>query len=50
MSKRWPIQPREEEEQPASATTSRLLVTGFLIAAGAGLLAGMLWIAWNLLR
>jgi hypothetical protein len=27
-----------------------LLVMGFLIAAGTGVLAGMLWIAWNLLR
>ena len=50
MSKRWPIQLAEEEQQPASATTSRLLVIGFLIAAGAGLVAGTLWIAWNLLR
>lgn len=50
MSKRWPTQPREEEDQPASGTTSRLLVIGFLIAAGSGLVAGMLWIGWNLLR
>lgn len=50
MSRRWPTQLSEEEHQPASAATSRLLVKGFLIAAGSGLVAGMLWIAWNLLR
>jgi hypothetical protein len=48
MSRHTPRK-REEEEEPASAEVSRLLVIGFLIAAGLGLLAGLVWIAWNLL-
>ena len=49
MSKRWPYGRSHEEEQPASAEVSRLLVLGFLIAALLGLLTGVVWVGWNLL-
>ena len=50
MSRRWPIERREESDRPASATVSRTLVLGFLVAGGLGLLAGAIWIVWNLLQ
>ena len=40
MSRRWPSGRTHDEEQPASAEVSRLLVMGFLIAALLGLLDG----------
>ena len=50
MSRRWPTVATHDEEQPASPEVSRLLVIGFLIAALLGLLTGVGWIGWNLLR
>ncbi len=50
MSRRWPSGRTHEEEQPASPEVSRLLVLGFLIAALLGLLTGVVWVGWNLLR
>ena len=50
MSRRWPAGRTHEEEQPASTEVSRLLVIGFLIAALLGLLTGVVWVGWNLLR
>lgn len=50
MSRRWPYGRTHEEEQPASADVSRLLVMGFLIAALLGLLTGVAWVGWNLIK
>ena len=50
MSRRWRAGRTHEEEQPASTEVSRLLVIGFLIAALLGLLTGVVWVGWNLLR
>jgi hypothetical protein len=48
MPKRWLIQRRTQTELgPAAA---RLLVLGYLIAAGMGVVAGILWIGWHLLQ
>ena len=50
MSTRWSTIRNHDNEQPASAEISRLLVMGFLIAAFLGLLTGVMWVGWNLLR
>lgn len=50
MSRRWPAGRTHEEEQPASTDVSRLFVIGFLIAALLGLLTGVVWVGWNLLK
>jgi hypothetical protein len=50
MSRRLPSGRYREEEPPASAPMSRLLVMGFLAAAGLGLAAGVLWLLWNFFR
>ena len=50
MSRRLPGERNREEEQPASGPVSRLLVMGFLAAAGLGLAAGVLWLLWNYFR
>lgn len=50
MSARWSTIRKHDNESPGSLDISRLLVTGFLIAALLGLLTGVVWVAWNLLR
>lgn len=50
MSRRWPSGRTHDEEQPASAGVSRLLVMGFLIAAILGLLIGVAWVGRNLVE
>ena len=50
MPRRLPSSRSYDDEQPASTEVSRLLVLGFLIAAVLGLLSGVGWIGWNLLR
>jgi hypothetical protein len=50
MSRRLPSSRSYDDEQPASPEVSRLLVLGFLIAALLGLLIGVGWAGWNLLR
>lgn len=50
MARRRPLGRTHEEEQPASTPVSQLLVIGFLIAALLGLLIGVVWVSWNLLR
>ena len=50
MSRRWPAGRSHEEEQPASGTVSRMLVVGFLTAAGLGFMTGVVWLLWNLMR
>lgn len=50
MSRRWPIERRDESDRPASGAVSRMLVLGFLVAAGLGFVAGAIWIGWNLLQ
>jgi len=50
MSRRWPAVRRQEEEEPGSELTARLLILGYLVAAGVGVLAGLIWIGWNLLH
>ena len=50
MSRRWPPGRTHDEQQPASAGVSRLLVMGFLIAALLGLLTGLAWVGWNLIK
>lgn len=49
MSRRWLTERRKHNEELAPGA-ARVLVLGYLIAAGLGVVAGMLWIAWNLLR
>jgi hypothetical protein len=49
MARRLPLHRREEEEQPVSPDIGRLIVLGFVIAALLGLVAGAVWIAWNLI-
>ena len=39
---------RKRNDAPASASVSRVLVVGFLIAALLGLAAGVGWVGWNL--
>jgi hypothetical protein len=48
MSRRWPIERKREEDEPASPEVSRLLIMGFLIAALLGLATGVVWVAYNL--
>ena len=50
MSRRWPTGKSHEEEQPASGAVSRLLVVGFLAAAGLGFVAGLGWLLWNFVQ
>jgi hypothetical protein len=50
MGRRLPLHRRDEEEQPVSPDLGRLILFGFAIAALLGLVAGALWIIWNLLR
>lgn len=50
MSRRWPIERREDSERPASGTVTRLLVLGFIVAGALGLIAGAIWIGWNLMQ
>lgn len=50
MSTRWSTIRKHDNERPAPADISRLLVMGFLIAALLGLLSGVVWVGWNLLR
>jgi hypothetical protein len=50
MARRLPLHRREEEEQPVSPDVGRVIVLGFVIAALLGLLIGVGWILWNLLR
>lgn len=50
MSRRWPTDRGDEEDEPASGDVSRFLVMGFLIASGLGLAAGLGWVSFNLLR
>ena len=38
---------RRQQDYPASAPVSRVLVVGFLTAAVLGLLAGLIWLGWN---
>jgi hypothetical protein len=50
MSRRLPAGRGFDEEQPASLEVSRVLVLGFIIAAILGLLCGVGWVGWNLVR
>ena len=50
MSRRLPTGRYREEEPPASGPLSRLIVIGFLAAAGLGLIAGLIWLLWNVFR
>jgi|JI10StandDraft_1071094.scaffolds.fasta_scaffold285540_3 hypothetical protein len=50
MSRRWPTGRTHEEDEPASAGVSRLLVLGFLIAAALGLLTGIGWMGYQFFR
>ena len=50
MGRRLPLHRREEEEQPVSPDVGRLILLGFAIAALLGLLTGVVWIGWNLVR
>ncbi len=49
MPTRWSTIRKHDNESPGSVDVSRLLVTGFLIAALLGLLTGVVWVGWNLL-
>lgn len=50
MSRRWPTGRSHEEEEPASAEGSRLLLIGFLIAGLLGLMTGVGWMGCQLVR
>ena len=41
---------KRQQDDPESATVSRALVFGFLIAGLLGLLAGLAWLGWNSIR
>lgn len=41
---------KRQEDEPASAVVSRLLVLGFLIAGLLGFLTGLVWLGWNWIR
>lgn len=41
---------KRQQDDPASATVSRALVFGFLIAGLLGLLAGLAWLGWYSIR
>ena len=47
---RWSTIRKHDNEQSASAEVSRLLVMGFLIAALLGLLTGLAWVGWNVIK
>ena len=49
MPRRLPSGRVNEEDHFASPELSRLLVTGFLVAALLGIISGLVWIVWNLL-
>jgi hypothetical protein len=49
MSRRLPPGRVNEDEHVASPEVSRLLITGFLVAALLGLITGLVWIVSNLL-
>jgi hypothetical protein len=44
------IHDRRRQDYPASATVSRALVVGFLMAGLLGLGAGLIWLVWNWVR
>jgi hypothetical protein len=50
LATRWSTTRKHDDEEPASPEVSRLLVIGFLIAGLLGLLTGLVWVGWNLLR
>ena len=50
MSRRWPTGRTHEVDEPASPELSRLLIMGFLVAAGLGLLTGLVWMGYEFLR
>ena len=50
MSRRWPTGRTHEEDEPASAVVSRLLVLGFLIAGALGFLTGIGWMGYQFFR
>ena len=50
MSMRWSTIRKHDNEPAGSAEVSRLLVMGFLIAALLGLLTGVAWVGWNLVK
>ena len=50
MSTRWSTIRSHDDGQSPSADVSRLLVIGFLIAALLGLLTGLAWVGWNLIK
>ena len=41
---------KRQQDYPASGTVSRSLVMGFLAAGLLGLIAGLIWLAWNWMR
>ena len=41
---------KRQQDYPASATVSRGLVIGFVVAGLFGLLAGLVWLGWNWIR
>lgn len=50
MSKRWPTGRSHDEDLPASGAVSRALVLGFIVAGAMGVVAGAIWMGWNLLQ
>lgn len=50
MARRLPPGRVNEDEQVASADVSRLLVLGFIVAGALGVLIGLGWVIWNLIR
>jgi hypothetical protein len=50
MPRRLPPGRVNEEDHVASPEASRLLATGFLVAAVLGVISGLVWIVWNLLK
>jgi hypothetical protein len=49
MDTRWPHGRLRDEELSASPAITRVLLLGFLVAGGLGLLTGVVWVGWHLL-
>ncbi len=50
MANSWSTVRRHDHDRPASQTASRLIVMVFMTSAAIGLLAGVGWMAWALVR
>ena len=50
MSRHTSAARRRGDERETSPAVSRIMILGFLVAAILGLVTGLIWVAWNLIR